>query len=41
VEYLDRWLADPQKLKPGTAMPNLGLSDEQRNELVTWLVTLQ
>jgi len=41
AEYLDRWLADPQKLKPGTAMPNLGLSDEQRAELVAWLGTLQ
>lgn len=38
---LDRWLADPQAVKPGTAMPNLGLSDELRAELVAWLVTLQ
>lgn len=38
---LDRWLADPQAVKPGTAMPNLGLSDEIRTELVTWLGTLQ
>lgn len=41
AEYLDRWLADPQTLKPGTAMPNLGLSEEQRAELVAWLGTLQ
>ena len=38
---LDRWLADPQAVKPGTAMPNLGLSDEIRTELVAWLSTLQ
>lgn len=37
---LDRWLADPQAVKPGTAMPNLGLSDEVRSELVAWLSTL-
>jgi len=37
---LDRWLADPQAVKPGTAMPNLGLSDEVRAELVAWLSTL-
>lgn len=38
---LDRWLADPQSVKPGTAMPNLSLPDELRNELVAWLLTLE
>lgn len=38
---LDRWLANPQAVKPGTAMPNLDLSDEIRAELVAWLGTLQ
>ena len=38
---LDRWLADPNAVKPGTAMPNLGLSDDQRGELVAWLSTLK
>lgn len=38
---LDAWLKDPQAVKPGTAMPNLGLSDAVRAELVTWLMTLQ
>jgi len=38
---LDRWLADPQAVKPGTAMPKLRLSEELRAELVAWLVTLQ
>ncbi len=38
---LDTWLADPQKVKPGTAMPNLELSDELRAELVAWLSTLE
>lgn len=37
---LERWLRDPQSVKPGTAMPNLGLTDEVRAELVDWLLTL-
>ena len=40
-EALDRWLADPQAVKPGTAMPNLALPDETRAELVIWLSTLE
>jgi nitric oxide reductase subunit C len=37
---LDTWLADPAAVKPGTAMPNLQLSDDVRAELVAWLTTL-
>ncbi|MCA9549261.1 MAG: c-type cytochrome [Myxococcales bacterium] len=37
AEALDQWLADPQAVKPGTAMPNLNLSDDVRGELVAWL----
>lgn len=40
AEALDLWLKDPQAVKPGTAMPNLGLPDETRAELVTWLMKL-
>lgn len=35
---LERWIADPQAVKPGTAMPNLRLSPEVRAELVGWLL---
>ena len=35
---LDRWLTNPQAVKPGTAMPNLNLSPEVRKELVSWLL---
>jgi nitric oxide reductase subunit C len=35
---LDRWLADPQAVKPGTAMPNLKLAPDVRKELVGWLL---
>lgn len=40
-ETLDRWLSDPQAVRPGTAMPKLALSDEIRAELVAWLSTLE
>lgn len=41
AESMDAWLKDPQAIKPNTAMPNLGLSDEVRAELTTWLMTLE
>jgi nitric oxide reductase subunit C len=40
VESLDTWLKNPQAVKPGTAMPNFGLDDGTRKELVAWLMTL-
>jgi nitric oxide reductase subunit C len=36
-DYLMRWIADPQAVKPGTTMPKLGLTEEQRNEVVLFL----
>jgi cytochrome c oxidase subunit 2 len=39
-ENLRRWLADPPAEKPGTAMPNLGLSQQQIDALVAFLNTL-
>lgn len=35
--YLRRWLHDPKEVKPGTAMPNLGLSDDEVDALVVFL----
>ncbi|MEB2310494.1 MAG: c-type cytochrome [Sorangiineae bacterium] len=35
--YLTRWIKDPTSVKPGTAMPNLGLDDAQVAELVKFL----
>jgi nitric oxide reductase subunit C len=37
-DRLDAWLANPAAVKPGTAMPNLGLTPEVRAELVKFLV---
>lgn len=41
AEYLTRWLHDPNAVRPGARMPQLGLSDAQVTELVTYLGTLQ
>lgn len=35
---LRNWLANPQAVKPGTAMPQLSLSDGQLDELTTFLM---
>lgn len=35
---LRAWLADPQSIKPGTAMPDLNLSDDQLKSLTTFLM---
>ncbi len=39
-ENLFKWLKNPQEVKPGTAMPNLGLSDETAMEIVEYLSSL-
>jgi cytochrome c oxidase subunit 2 len=40
-ENLRRWIADPQKVKPGCLMPAFGLSDSDRDAIVEYLVTLR
>jgi len=37
---LDRWLADPAAIKPGTAMPKLPIDAATRAALVAWLSSL-
>ena len=39
--WLDRWLKDPQTVKPGTFMPTYPLSDEERSAVVEYLTTLK
>lgn len=41
AEFLDKWIADPQTVKPGTAMPKLPISDAERADIVTYLSTLK
>ncbi len=38
--FLERWLRDPQAVRPGTAMPQLPLTDDQIADLTTYLGTL-
>lgn len=40
-ESLDRWLRDPQAVKPGSKMPNPGLSADDRASVVAYLRTLR
>jgi len=38
---LTRWISNPPAVKPGTVMPNLGLSEAQVHDIVQWLLTLK
>jgi cytochrome c oxidase subunit 2 len=38
---LKKWIMNPPALKPGTAMPNLGLSDDDATRIVAFLETLK
>jgi cytochrome c oxidase subunit 2 len=40
-DELAAWIANPQAIKPGTRMPDLGLSPAQVAELVSYLETLR
>jgi cytochrome c oxidase subunit 2 len=41
AENLDKWIADPPKVKPGAKMPNLGLTDQQRADVIAYLQSLK
>lgn len=38
LDYLRRWLRDPAAIRPGTAMPTLGLSDAEIEALLRFLL---
>lgn len=38
---LKNWIMNPDKIKPGTAMPNLGLTDDEASKIVAYLETLK
>jgi len=40
AEELITWIADPQKLKPGTPMPQIDMTPAQRVEIVNFLMNL-
>lgn len=39
-ENLQRWVADPQEVEPGTAMPDLGVTPADAADIVAYLYTL-
>lgn len=41
AEHIREWIKDPQKLKPGTMMPNLQLTDKEADDLTALLMTLK
>lgn len=41
VEELARWIQNPQAVKPGTGMPNLGLSADEARAAAEYLFTLK
>ena len=40
-ENLEKWLANPPGVKPGTAMPNLGLSADDQDKLSDYILSLK
>lgn len=41
AENLERWVRDPQAIKPGCLMPDFKLSDADRRQIVAYLLTLE
>jgi mono/diheme cytochrome c family protein len=39
-EWLIKWIMVPQSIEPGTAMPNLGVSERQARDMAAYLYTL-
>ena len=40
-DNLVQWIMDPQEIEPGTAMPDLGIDEEQARDLAAYLYTLR
>jgi cytochrome c1 len=41
ADNLVRWIMDPQSVEPGTAMPDLGVSEEQARDIAAYLFELE
>lgn len=39
-DAMKEWISDPQKIKPGTAMPQIPMTPEQLDEIVDYLLSL-
>jgi cytochrome c1 len=40
-ENLARWIARPQEVQPGNAMPDLGVTEPQARDIAAYLYTLR
>ncbi len=40
-ENLIRWIRDPQSVAPGTAMPDMGVTEEDSKDIAAYLYTLR
>lgn len=40
-DNLSRWISEPQKVYPGNAMPDLGVTKGQANDIAAYLYTLR
>jgi cytochrome c len=40
-ENMSRWIQNPQAFAPGTAMPNLGVSESDARDITAYLYTLR
>lgn len=40
ADQLVRWIMTPQQIEPGTAMPNLGVTEAQARDMAAYLYTL-
>lgn len=41
AEFMRKWISDPQAVKPGTTMPQLGLEGEDLEAILDYLATLK
>jgi cytochrome c2 len=39
AENMELWIRNPQSVSPGTAMPNLGVSEEDARDMTAFLYT--
>ena len=39
-ENLVRWITDPQRIEPGTAMPDLGVTEQDATNIAAYLLSL-
>jgi cytochrome c len=40
-QFLTQWISVPQSIEPGTAMPNLGVSEAKARDIAAYLYTLK